>query len=284
MPFYGSPPGTQIFVPSASPNSIGVGVNSLQDDSAGANNVAVGINAGNQITTGANNLVLGPNVASTTLATGSNNIIIGTTAAADAAGASTSNSLWLGGGATAVISATAINSTPVVTIPGSLTITGALTATGGVTGAVTGVGGSVGGIATGTFSQASNTTLTTITGMSCTLTAGGVYAFQGYLTCTTTATGIGLNLALTGTNSLSATSFVSDTWSYNTTTLNAETNQTTLGSLMLSAAQIITAIDFSGSIVVNAGGTINLQAAQKASNTTAVTVANGSYIVFTRLA
>jgi trimeric autotransporter adhesin len=284
MAFYGSPPGSQPFVPSASPNSVGLGINSLQDDSSGANNVAIGINAGNQITTGANNLVLGPNVASTTLATGSNNIIVGTTASADAATASTSNSLWIGGGTTAVMSATAINSTPVVTVPGSLTVTGALTASGGLTGTVTGIGGSVGGIATGTFSQASNTTLTTVTGMSATLVAGATYVFWGYLSCSSGATTTGLNLALTGTGGLTATSFVSDTWSYNTTTLNAETNQSTFGSLMLNAAQIVTTVEFSGSIVVNAGGTVVMQAAQKTSGTTAVTVANGSMMVFTRVA
>lgn len=115
-----------LFVPSTSPNSVGLGINALMSCTTGANNVVIGVNAGDGITTGANNLVLGPNVATTTLATGSNNIIVGTSAAADAATASTSNTLWIGGGATAVISATAINGTPVVTIPGALTINGNL--------------------------------------------------------------------------------------------------------------------------------------------------------------
>lgn len=131
MAFYGSPPGTQPFVPSTSPNSVGIGNGALQDDTTGAANVAIGLNAGALITTGANNLIIGSSVASTTLATGSNNIIIGTSASQDTASGSTSNTLVIGGGATAVISATGINGTPAVTIPGSLTVTGALTHSGG---------------------------------------------------------------------------------------------------------------------------------------------------------
>lgn len=131
MANYGNPPGTQAFVPSTSPNSVGIGNGALQDDTTGANNVAIGYNAASLLTTGANNVVIGPSVCSVTLATGSNNIVIGTTSAADTAAAGTSNSLWIGGGSTAVLSATSINGTPAVTIPGSLTVTGALTHSGG---------------------------------------------------------------------------------------------------------------------------------------------------------
>jgi hypothetical protein len=131
MSFYGNPPGTQVFVPSQSPNSLGIGINALNDETSGANNVCIGVNTGDTITTGSNNLCIGPNVATTTLATGSNNIVIGTSSAADTASASTSNTLWIGGGSTAVMSATATNSTPVVTIPGSLVVTGSITHNGG---------------------------------------------------------------------------------------------------------------------------------------------------------
>lgn len=128
MPFYID---KAIFAPSTGSNSLGLGLNTLQNDSTGSNNLAVGVNAGSLITTGSNNLILGFNAASTNLTTGSNNIVIGTSSAADTAAASTSNSFWLGGGSTAILSATAINGTPVVTVPGSLVVTGSLTHSGG---------------------------------------------------------------------------------------------------------------------------------------------------------
>lgn len=128
MPYYLD---KAIFTPSTGSNSLGLGLNTLANDSTGSNNLAVGVNAGSLITTGSNNLIVGYNAASTTLATGSNNIVIGTSSSADVASASTSNTLWVGGGATAVLSATAINGTPVVTVPGSLVVTGSLTHNGG---------------------------------------------------------------------------------------------------------------------------------------------------------
>lgn len=82
-----------------------------------AQNVQLG--SGNELpalTTGINNLAIG-NVSSQ-LTTGSNNILIGTNSLADVTAASTSNSLFLGGGSTAILSASNISTTPVVSIPG----------------------------------------------------------------------------------------------------------------------------------------------------------------------
>lgn len=169
-----------------------------------------------------------------------------------------------------VTSATAVTLTHMSTTP--------LNPAGGVT---TAVGGSIGGIATGTFSQASNTTLSSVTGMVAQVTAGATYAFDAYLAVTNSATG-GITLKFGGT--ATATSFLADTFSYSGTTLGAETNVASIASNLLDTATAATVVRIRGTIVVNAGGTLQLQAAQHASNSTATTVTNGSNLVLTRLA
>lgn len=102
-----------LFVPSVDTNSIGLGLTALDSVTTGTNNTALGANAGTAITTGSNNIVL-------TTPSGVDGITTG------------SNTLWIGGGTTATISATGINgATPVVTIPGSLIVTGTITNGGG---------------------------------------------------------------------------------------------------------------------------------------------------------
>ena len=143
-------------------------------------------------------------------------------------------------------------------------------------------GASNGGVANGTFSLASNTTLTNVTGMSATVTAGGVYQVDIYLATTNNGTG-GIKLSLNG-GTATATSLLIDTQVYNTTTLTAESNSSTLAGPLVNAAVAATLVFITGSITINAGGTIILQAAQNTSNATALTIANGSYISLTRLA
>ena len=145
-----------------------------------------------------------------------------------------------------------------------------------------GVGLTVGGVATGTFSLASSTTLTNVVGLATTVVAGGSYQVDIYLATTNNGTG-GIKLALTG-GTATATSVLLDTQVYNTTTLTAETNSNTLAGPLVSAAVAATLVFITGTITVNAGGTIQLQAAQNTSNGTALTVTNGSYISLTRLA
>ena len=274
MAFY--PNGSPVFVPSESPNSIGVGIGSLADETSGANNIAIGLNAGSLLTTGANNVIIGPSAASTTLTTGSNNIIVGTSAAADAATSSTSNTMWIGGGSTAVLSATSINSTPAVTIPGSLTVTGAITGIG------QSVGGSVGSVCTSAFSQASSATLAAVTGLSNTLIAGATYVFDIYLQGTAGASG-GLKVSL-GAGSATATSFASDSWLYNGSTVSGQTQSTSYSGNQVATTAAYTTCYITGTIVVNAGGTFIVEAAQNASNGTATTIAVNSYMVLTRIA
>lgn len=142
----------------------------------------------------------------------------------------------------------------------------------------------IGAIATGSYSQASNTTLANVTGLvSPTLVAGAKYLYWGYLATTNNATG-GIKLQWTAGGGLTATALLQDTWVYNTTTVSAQANATALGSPFVNAAVAATAVEFSGIIVVNVAGTMQLQAAQNTSNGTALTVTNNSYVCWQRIA
>lgn len=144
------------------------------------------------------------------------------------------------------------------------------------------IGAAVGGIATGTFTQASNTTLATVTGMAALLVAGATYAFEGYLVGTNSVTG-GLALTMAAVSGLTVTSFLANTFVFTGTTVTGANAVSSFGSLF-SAADAFTYGTIRGSIVVNAGGIVQLQAAQAASNSTATTITNGSSLVFTRTA
>lgn len=261
------PNGVPVFVPAVAPDSVGVGLGALEGGT-GLHNTAIGGFAGSTITTGTNNTIVGNSVASTTLTTGSNNIIIGTSSAADAATASTSNSFWLGGGATAIMSATGINGTPTVTIPGTLS-----------TGGISGIGSQIGAVSSGFTGTGS--TLATITGLALTL-AVGTYVIDGYLSCQCAATP-GLNLKFVQ-GAVGASAVLMDTWVYSTTTLTAQANIAALSSSLVSAAAAATCVFFGGTIVVSTAGTLTLQAAQSVSNATVLTITNNSYMTANRIA
>ena len=143
-----------------------------------------------------------------------------------------------------------------------------------------GVGLSIGGVATGSFSQATSTTLTAVTGLTANLVAGATYQIDIYLAVTNNNTG-GIKLALGGT--ATATNVLIDTQVFNTTTLTGEVNITALATPLVNLAVAGTLVFITGSITVNAAGTLTLQAAQNTSNATPLTVANGSYLSLTRL-
>ena len=143
----------------------------------------------------------------------------------------------------------------------------------------TSVGGVNGGTATGTFSQASNTTLSTVTGMAASVVTGGIYKFEVYAPVTNSATG-GVNLALTG---ITVSSIEANTLDYNGTTINANTNITAISSSLVNSATACTLVISKGSFTASSDGTLQVQAAQTASNSTATTVTNGAYLSVTRL-
>jgi hypothetical protein len=187
-----------------------------------------------------------------------------------------------GGSGTTVSGITVVAPNTTVDYLVTYTAANTLTMVGFRSASSTGIGVPVGGLATGTFSQASNTTLTSVTGMVASVVAGGQYAFEIYAAVTNAAGG-GIKLGMNG-GTATMTSFLADTFSYSTTTLEAETNITAISSPLVGSTTACTVVMSTGSFVVNAGGTVQVQAAQNASNTTATGVTNGSSLVLTRLA
>lgn len=130
------------------------------------------------------------------------------------------------------------------------------------------------------FDVTSNTTLANITGLTATLVAGHIYRFEANI-YTTSNSGGGVKFAIAGT--ATATSVIYDG-------LTTDAGLTTQGRGTSMAATVgavtsVTAAYFrvTGTIVVNAGGTITLQFAQNASNGTASSVLVGSTFIITEM-
>jgi hypothetical protein len=130
-------------------------------------------------------------------------------------------------------------------------------------------------VSTATLTKTSDTTLAIVTGLSQNLTAGGNYNCRGHLTGVSGVSG-GIKVALVATSSLSATSTTFTGLGWAGTTPISNTTVTALGSNITAATAIYSDLYIDGSILVNAGGTINVEAAQNASNITATTVLVGS--------
>jgi len=128
---------------------------------------------------------------------------------------------------------------------------------------------------TSQLDKTSNTTLATVTGLSAVLVAGKTYNIEGWLSTTAGASG-GLKVALVASGGLTATSCRFQAFAWNGTTAVANTTVTSLGSNIVANTAVVTDVYIKGSIVVNAGGTINVQAAQNASNGTTTSVFVGS--------
>lgn len=135
------------------------------------------------------------------------------------------------------------------------------------------------GRCTTTINYNSNTTLATPTGMTAvTLVAGRTYRIRGHLYTISTAN-CGLKLALTAAT-LTATSFIGNTHYWNNGTSGTGSQVTSLGALQGVTAEIVTDVDITGLLVVNAGGTLALQAAQNASHADTTSVKAGSWIEY----
>lgn len=128
---------------------------------------------------------------------------------------------------------------------------------------------------TAQLDKTSNTTLALITGLSAPLVAGKTYNVEGWLSTTAGASG-GLKVALVASGGLTATSARFQAFAFNGTTLVANTTVTALGSNIVANTAVITDVFIKGSVVVNAAGTIEVQAAQNASNGTTTSVFVGS--------
>ena len=134
-------------------------------------------------------------------------------------------------------------------------------------------------ITTAPVSVTSSTTFVT-TGLQASLQAG-TYIFDAYLSVTN---GAGGGIKVVGGGTAVASLFVADTWSYNLTTVAAQTNVTSEASNLVAYTGSITTINCTGTIVVSTAGTFNIQFAQNVSNGTATTVNSGSYLWIERVA
>lgn len=127
----------------------------------------------------------------------------------------------------------------------------------------------------------SSTTLVSA-GVGVPVVAGGTYIVEAYLPCTAGASG-GIKVALVGTASMTATSASYVVANYNTTTVNGNAVTTTFGTA-LGVTAVSTYCWLTGTVVVNAGGTLDLQFAQNASNGTTTSVLVNGYLRATRIA
>ena len=126
----------------------------------------------------------------------------------------------------------------------------------------------------------STTTMTPITftspvtgNSSFSVVAGGVYIFDIYLSVANNAAG-GLKLAFGGTST--ATLLSADTWAYNTTTVAAQSNITSLASNLVAYTGAVTTINITGTFVPATAGTFLLQFAQNVSTTATTSINAGS--------
>jgi hypothetical protein len=131
-------------------------------------------------------------------------------------------------------------------------------------------------VSTAAVSWTSNTTLANVTGLAIALTAGKTYNCYGHLTVTASGASGGIQASLVASGGLTATSASFTAANFNGATTNARTTATALGSAIGGATAVSTDVQIDGAIVVNAGGTLNVQAAQNASNITTTTVGQNS--------
>jgi hypothetical protein len=130
-------------------------------------------------------------------------------------------------------------------------------------------------VSTSQLDKTSNVSLSTVPGLSIALTAGKTYTCRTWLSVTSGAAG-GFNIGLVGSGGLTATLYRFNTQAWNGSTIAASGTATALNSSNINNAAIYTDIFIQGSIVVNAAGTLNVQAAQSASNATTSSVFQGS--------
>lgn len=164
-----------------------------------------------------------------------------------------------------------------LTDAGALSVTGGISATGGTLTNTT-LGDTINQsfhVSSATLSKTSDTTLAVVPGLTQTLTAGKTYSCHGHLTGTSGASG-GLKVSLVGTGGLTATQATFTGFTWNGTTVVSNTTASALGANIVGNTAVYSDVWIDGSIVVNAAGTINVEAAQNTSNTTATTVLQGS--------
>ena len=132
---------------------------------------------------------------------------------------------------------------------------------------------------TAQFDVTSNTTLANITGITRDVEAGRAYSFTATLSTSSGAGGVKAGIGGTAT----ATSIVYDCFTTEAGT-TVQSRATALGTACTGAAATAATITITGSLVVNAAGTLTVQFAQNSSNGAASSVlANGGRLILTPL-
>lgn len=126
----------------------------------------------------------------------------------------------------------------------------------------------------------SNVTLANVTGLTANVLAGNSYAFRAHLSVTSNASG-GVRVAIAGT--ATATSISYSAISFAGTTVSAVSTATSLGTAAGVATAAVTNVIIEGTIVVNAAGTLTVQAAQGTSFGTATSILVNSNFVLWRI-
>lgn len=125
------------------------------------------------------------------------------------------------------------------------------------------------------FAVTSSAVLTNVTGLSVPVVAAGKYSFEAVLFTTATSGG-GIQAAIAGT--ATATSILYEGLLVSGAAIVAQTRSTALGGAVGSSGTATTGtIRISGTIVVNAGGTLTVQFAQNTTNGSPSTVLAGSW-------
>jgi len=128
-----------------------------------------------------------------------------------------------------------------------------------------------GALSTSTLSKTNNT-LTAVPGLAVSLVAGASYQCRGHLTVTSSGAPGGLKVTLANGDTLTVTSLSMTGVNYNGTTTNARSTATALGTAIGGINAVATDFNFDAGIVVNAGGTLQVQAAQNTSDATATVI------------
>lgn len=129
-------------------------------------------------------------------------------------------------------------------------------------------------------SYTSNTSLANITGLSANVVAGQTYIVQGGLQGSAN-TAAGIKVAFSGTAAMTSSDV--NVFAYSTTSLVANTNQTTWGSNILAMTATFTNAQLQGTFVVQTSGTVTLAASQNVTQTTATTLTAGTYLEIARV-
>jgi len=132
---------------------------------------------------------------------------------------------------------------------------------------------------TADFSKSLDTTLANVTGLSVNVTAGRTYSFEAILHTTSITSG-GVKFAIAGT--ATATAIVTEALLYDQANLTepVQTRATALGTALVGTTAVTVAYArITGTITVNAGGTLTVQFAQNASDVSSSTVLRGSTFI-----